>query len=375
MTGTDVERKLNDTVEAVKAAESLEQINSSLNEIFYCPENTFSDVTYNAGTHTLTLTGTNMNTLLSAGEDAATDMASNFDWSKLQWDVDSDDTDNIGFSEIDILSVMVVDDTTLVITLSEAKAQQLEAVVGFDALTMNDTIEVQAGFSADTYGNVADSDAYDGPSPDRSVVVFDLVHGVSSNHSGRSFDANTSYTIYVMVDFATATTIPVDAADGATWGTWTNAQNLGEDDVLYMVGEGGPIKYYAQDLGDWVLLLGGDYAQANYLGYYDDYALVTGLEDESFLYVVTASRLTTRTGPGLTYPIANSYRKGSGATMTAQTVGEVENYCLDYTLSGASDVFPVVLFENSVPGAYSIIARDSVMADGILVEQRLQPAP
>lgn len=71
---------------------------------------------------------------------------------------------------------------------------------------------------------------------DTSVVIFDLVHGVSSDHSGRIFNANTAYTIYIVVDDSTnmMNTTPTGAAAGATWGEW-DAANLGSDDqIIFM---------------------------------------------------------------------------------------------------------------------------------------------
>jgi len=68
---------------------------------------------------------------------------------------------------------------------------------------------------------------------DPTVVVFDLVNGVSSDHSGRVFDANVSYTIHVVVDPAAGAinTAPVVGAVG-TFGTWSGAANLGADDTI-----------------------------------------------------------------------------------------------------------------------------------------------
>ncbi|MDQ7076059.1 MAG: hypothetical protein Q9O24_13145 [Gammaproteobacteria bacterium] len=68
---------------------------------------------------------------------------------------------------------------------------------------------------------------------DPTVVVFDLVGGTSSDHSGRVFDANISYTIYVVVDPAAGAlnTAPAVGAVG-TFGTWASAGNLGADDNI-----------------------------------------------------------------------------------------------------------------------------------------------
>ncbi|MDQ7015245.1 MAG: Ig-like domain-containing protein, partial [Gammaproteobacteria bacterium] len=68
---------------------------------------------------------------------------------------------------------------------------------------------------------------------DPTVVVFDLVGGTSSAHSGRVFDANISYTIHVIVDPANGAlnTAPAVGAVG-TFGTWAGAGNLGADDSI-----------------------------------------------------------------------------------------------------------------------------------------------
>jgi methionine-rich copper-binding protein CopC/endonuclease YncB( thermonuclease family) len=74
-----------------------------------------------------------------------------------------------------------------------------------------------------------------------SVVVFDLVEGVSSIHSGsRVFDSGTSYTIYIKVDSNSAT-LSTDGSstlnNTATWGTWSGVGNLGADDKIIFTGD------------------------------------------------------------------------------------------------------------------------------------------
>jgi hypothetical protein len=75
---------------------------------------------------------------------------------------------------------------------------------------------------------------------DTSVVVFDLVEGVSSDHSGRSFDANVDYTIYIRVDSNSAT-LNKDGNGAlnleADWGTWSGADNLTATDIVVLVGD------------------------------------------------------------------------------------------------------------------------------------------
>ncbi|MFT5719969.1 MAG: hypothetical protein ACI9W6_000257 [Motiliproteus sp.] len=77
-----------------------------------------------------------------------------------------------------------------------------------------------------------------------TIVVFDLVEGISSSHSGRMFDPNVEYTIYIRVqsDSAALSTDGADAenaalAEGDGWGMWGGAADLGSDDRIILVGD------------------------------------------------------------------------------------------------------------------------------------------
>ncbi|MBS4700814.1 cadherin repeat domain-containing protein [Aeromonas media] len=76
-----------------------------------------------------------------------------------------------------------------------------------------------------------------GPVVNNSIVVFDMVQGVSSDHSSRTFDANTSYTIYIKVHSNTSMLSTAGTGPG-TWGAWSGANNLGGDDKIVLVGNG-----------------------------------------------------------------------------------------------------------------------------------------
>ncbi|PKF54418.1 hypothetical protein CW748_15940, partial [Alteromonadales bacterium alter-6D02] len=138
------------------------------------PTNTFTGATYDAATNTLVLTGTNINSLLSAGETSSTNLKNNFDWTKFQWDIDTDNTDNmVGLAEM-FNTAVVTDDNTLTITLSHFGALALEATAGFDPLTVDDSIEISAGFSGDSAGNKATTDAFDSGLDVTSPVITDV---------------------------------------------------------------------------------------------------------------------------------------------------------------------------------------------------------
>jgi hypothetical protein len=75
--------------------------------------------------------------------------------------------------------------------------------------------------------------------PDTSIVVFDLVNGVSSDHSGRTFDVSVSYTIYVVVEAESEVLNNVPGYGAATWGQWEAAGDLGVDDTVWLVSSSG----------------------------------------------------------------------------------------------------------------------------------------
>ena len=79
---------------------------------------------------------------------------------------------------------------------------------------------------------------------DPTIVVFDLIGGDSSSHSGRQFDAGTSYDIYVLVDSDSATLATVSSAQ-----QWSGADNLGTDDRIILVGDGADVEGPAGPVG------------------------------------------------------------------------------------------------------------------------------
>ncbi|PKH85502.1 cadherin domain-containing protein [Colwellia sp. Bg11-28] len=75
-----------------------------------------------------------------------------------------------------------------------------------------------------------------------TVVVFDLVGGTSSDHSSRTFDSNTTYTIYIKVDSSVSTLLTNENSANGTWGLWSGADNLGSDDRVIIAGNGLDLK-------------------------------------------------------------------------------------------------------------------------------------
>ncbi|MFC7208683.1 Ig-like domain-containing protein [Comamonas endophytica] len=97
-------------------------------------------------------------------------------------------------------------------------------------------VEIESGAFTDEAGNayagIADDTTLNFSTPftevppessaDSTIVVFDLIQGVSSNHSGRTFDADTSYTIFIHMDSEGETSAPQALGrEAATWGRMT----------------------------------------------------------------------------------------------------------------------------------------------------------
>lgn len=96
-------------------------------------------------------------------------------------------------------------------------------------------VQIESGAFTDSAGNAVGESTLDFETGvDTSIVVFDLVQGASSDHSGRTFDSEVSYDIYIRVRSEDADL----ATDGGAWSAWRGAANLGSDDKIYLVGDG-----------------------------------------------------------------------------------------------------------------------------------------
>jgi hypothetical protein len=211
------------------------------------PTNTFSTASYDTASNTLTLTGTNINSLLSTGETSSTDLKDNFDWAQFKWDIDSDNTDNILGTAGMIDSVFASDDSTLTIKLNSYAAIDLEGTTGFDALMDNDSIEITAGFSSDSAGNKATTDAFDNE-PVAVEVVFRLDgSGDTTDNGTNAFAAGTAYNISIY------TAASDSVASNST--QWTGGANLDGDDTLTFLGDNAADTDYSDGKLNWVSMV------------------------------------------------------------------------------------------------------------------------
>ena len=212
------------------------------------PTATITSGNYASSTNTLVLTGTNYNTLLESSlfESASTDIKARLDWSKLTWDINGDDntTGNVSFTLTDITSAKVTTSTTLTIVLATAKDASLEATSGFGGATL-DTLDIQAGFAKDTWGNVATTDvAANAPltftAPTNQSTVFS---GAATRKGAAAVTISSSGDAGNSVWFAPADTTSFVAGDTMTTagGTATSilAPNTGGIYKLFVIDAAG----------------------------------------------------------------------------------------------------------------------------------------
>ena len=120
------------------------------------PTATITSAVYNAIANELVITGSNLDTI----DTVSTDIKSSVDWSKFVWDINGDDavTTNAIFDGSGVASLTITNATTLTMALTTGKASIIELIAGYGAAGGADTLDVAAGFTKDTFGNVSTTD-------------------------------------------------------------------------------------------------------------------------------------------------------------------------------------------------------------------------
>ncbi len=161
--------------------------------------------------------------------------------------------ENSGAGQI-IYSAQVTDGSALQFSLDDSADSadfSIDSNSGEVRLTADPDYETKSSYNftliaTDAAGNAAQqavsleiTDITDesAPSMDTNTVVFDLVQGLSSSHSDRSFNSGTPYEIYVRVDSNSNTLKSGEETLGADWEVWTGAENLDSDDKIILVGD------------------------------------------------------------------------------------------------------------------------------------------
>ncbi len=160
--------------------------------------------------------------------------------------------EDIDLGDSGTITLVNEDDNSKNITI-DVSSHGGQLSISDETLTINPTaeldhadtyhVEISNGAIEDTAGN-----AFAGISNPATVtfdtdyddtVVFDLVNGVNSSHSGRTFDEDVEYTIYIRVDsdsYVLNTTSNLSGVPATSWGVWAGGDNLGSNDTVILVG-------------------------------------------------------------------------------------------------------------------------------------------
>jgi len=123
------------------------------------PTSTITRASYDSYTGQIIIQGTNFDELNVASNGTA-DVKAYLDWSKLKWDTNASDSNEITFTESDITSAIVTDSQTITITLEDGKERDIETATGYGTSGGDDAVDITAGFIRDkalnTSTNAAD---------------------------------------------------------------------------------------------------------------------------------------------------------------------------------------------------------------------------
>ena len=195
------------------------------------PTSTITAAAYNDTANTITLTGTNFDTI--DGGSGGADIKAQLDWTKFTWDIDGDSTATGGtFVVADIASTVVTSATVLTITLDTTGIAKLEGsagegVAGFAASSKGDTypdadnIDIVAGFIKDDAGNAATTDAATDVPPSYSDSAAPTISSFTSTTAdGSKGVGDTTIDIVATMSEAvvkgSSITVTLDASSTAT---------------------------------------------------------------------------------------------------------------------------------------------------------------
>ena len=211
------------------------------------PTSTITAAAYNDTANTITLTGTNFDTI--DGGSGGADIKTQLDWTKFTWDIDGDSSATGGtFVVGDIDSAVVTSATVLTITLDTTGIAKLEGsagegVAGFAASSVGatypdpDNIDILAGFISDDAGNAATTDAATDVAPSYADSAAPTISSFTSTTADGSKGVGDTIDIVATMSEAvvkgssitvtlnsssTATAVLTAAANGTTMtGTYT----------------------------------------------------------------------------------------------------------------------------------------------------------
>ena len=165
------------------------------------PTTTIARASYDSSSGDIVIQGTKFDELDVSNGASVLDY---LDFSKLSWDINSDDTTtaDVSFAKADFSAAVVTNSETLTLTLSSTKKSALEATSGYGSTGGDDALDVTAGFIRDKALNVTDGST-DAAS---NVTIVNLAEMIRI-----STDATADATLTDYLDSTTAATTSLNA--------------------------------------------------------------------------------------------------------------------------------------------------------------------
>ena len=190
------------------------------------PTSTISAIAYDSSNNTITLTGTDFDTI----DSATNDVKGQLNWDNFTWDIDGDGATTAGlkFELADIDTAIKTSATILTITLDTAGQTKITNAlaagfgadaIGADAANAADNVDITAGFIRDASLNAATTDAASNLSPTYSDNVAPTISSFSTTTADGSYGIGDTVNI-------TATTSETVLKGSAITATLNNNVNV-----------------------------------------------------------------------------------------------------------------------------------------------------
>jgi Ca2+-binding RTX toxin-like protein len=161
------------------------------------PEYTVTNVHFDSTSNKLSIFGDGFNSVLEYNENATTDITSRVDFSKLIWDIDSDDdgttVSTYSFLSTNISSVKVDSDSQLSIVITDFSP--VSSDLDYNLSGGKDSIDVLQGFLIDTAGNISTTASIDNVLLGIDNIISgdnsdNTLHGTMDNDTISALDGN-----------------------------------------------------------------------------------------------------------------------------------------------------------------------------------------
>ncbi|BHH85198.1 cadherin-like domain-containing protein [Desulforhopalus sp. 52FAK] len=193
------------------------------------PQPTFTSVSFDEQSKTITLAGTNLDFIGAIG----TNVKDQLDWSKITWDVNGDGstTSDITF-DITNISTVLTSTTTLTINLTGDKTIEITGTEGYGEDGGTDTLTILPGFVSNESGDLATTDGL----TDAPISTSTAPVGVNLSNTSipENTDTTNGFTVGTLstTDFDPAETHTYDITGGVDSGYFVLGGTNGDELIL-----------------------------------------------------------------------------------------------------------------------------------------------